>query len=175
MWTPGQHHNHDHDREVALTGWLLRWYWLQLNEPLLIGCYEMLPVALQMGKTTQMGSNENRACLWFVNSWFVYSGTSLNRLSQQQTPPCSGNFAIVQMNMQTNNTNQPPIQRTLLTLDNRQAALHEWMPMYCDKPLATNKRCGYMKRRHSCIVCTRAPLCDQQCHGISHSTGQATL
>ena len=54
--------------------------------------------------------------------------------------------------MQPNNTNLPSIQRTLLTPDNGQAALHERMLMYCDKSLTTDKRCGYTKIRHGCIV-----------------------
>ena len=57
--------------------------------------------------------------------------------------------------MQPNNTNPPLIQQALLTKDNRQVALHEQMPMYCDKPkdkpLTMEKRCGYTKRRHGCI------------------------
>ena len=45
------------------------------------------------------------------------------------------------------------VQRSLLTPDNGKAALHKRMPMYCDKPLTTDKRYGHMKRRHGCIVC----------------------
>ena len=56
----------------------------------------------------------------------------------------------------------PPVQWTLLTLDNGQVALHEWMLMYCNKPLTTDKRCGYMKIRRGCSVvyaCARASSC----------------
>ena len=53
--------------------------------------------------------------------------------------------------MQPNNTKRPPVQRTLLTLDNGQAALHERMLMYCDKSLTMDKRCGYTKIRRGCI------------------------
>ena len=59
---------------------------------------------------------------------------------------------VVRMNMQPSNTNQPPVQRTLLSLDNGQAALHKWMLMYCDKSFTTDKRCGYTKIRRGCIV-----------------------
>ena len=49
------------------------------------------------------------------------------------------------MNMQPNNKNWPLVQQTLLTPYNGQAALYKWMLMYCDKPLTTDKRCGYTK------------------------------
>ena len=59
--------------------------------------------------------------------------------------------------MQPKNTNQP-LPRTADSLNSRQQT-NSWMPMYCDKPLATDKRCGYTKIRHGCIVRTCASSC----------------
>ena len=44
------------------------------------------------------------------------------------------------------------------------SALYDQMLMYCNQPLAMEKRCGYTKIRRGCTVNTCAPLCTWKWH-----------